>query len=194
MSLITRVKNLILSPKREWEAIAAEPFAMRAIYANHVVPLSGLSILAAFIGTSLIGYTVPGLPTFRIPVAAGLIAGIAQFVLGLATVWVIAQAIRVIAPHFGGRDDGQAAFKVAAYAYTPVWVAGLFQVLPGLSILSVLGLYVIYVLHVGLPRLMGSRTDKGLVYTACIVAIGVVLGVLVSLLAAQFIPASARGF
>ncbi len=194
MSLVTRVKNLILSPKAEWEAIAAEPFAMGAILRGHVLPLAGLSVLAAFIGTSLVGYTVPGLPTFRIPIGAGLIAAVAQLILTVPMIWLLAQAIRAMAPHFGGRDDFPAAFKVAAYAYTPAWVAGLFQAVPALAILSILGLYGIYVLHVGLPRLMGSRTEKGLVYTACVVAIGIVLGVLVGMAAALFIPPSARSF
>ena len=61
-----------------------------------------------------------------------------------------------MAPLFGGRQDFDSAFKLAVYSYTPVWLAGIFLLLPGLRFLILLGFYGAYVLALGLPRLMKS--------------------------------------
>ena len=48
---------------------------------------------------------------------------------------------------------------------TAAWLAGVFVILPALSILSILGLYSFYLYYLGLPKLMKAPADKALVYT-----------------------------
>ena len=45
-----------------------------------------------------------------------------------------------------GSEDFDSAFKLAVYSYTPVWLAGIFLLLPGLRFLILLGFYGAYVL------------------------------------------------
>jgi len=100
-------------------------------------------------------------------------AVIAVFVLGLI--------IDALAPSFGGTKNNAQALKVAVYAYTPAWVAGILNILPALGVLAILGaLYAIYLLYLGLPRLMKNPEEKSAGYTAVTVICGIVVGVIIS--------------
>ena len=50
MNLIERAKNIIVSPVKEWNVIAAETPDTGKIITGYVVPLAGAAALAAFIG------------------------------------------------------------------------------------------------------------------------------------------------
>jgi hypothetical protein len=75
----------------------------------------------------------------------------------------------VAAPLFGGRANFPNAFKLAVYSYTPVWLAGVFLLLPGLRFLMLTGLYGIYLLVLGLPPLMKSPAQRSAGFAALIV-------------------------
>ena len=53
-------------------------------------------------------------------------------------------------------------------AHTPVWLAGVFLLIPGLNFLMILGLYGSYLLWVGLPPLMGAPQENALLYALCV--------------------------
>jgi hypothetical protein len=119
---------------------------------------------------------------------------VAIYVLTLGLVYALAVMVNSLAPGFGGERDFLRAFKVAAYAPTAFWMAGAFYAFPTLSILALAGLYSLYLLHVGLPRLMGVPVERAVPYTFVIVLAAIVLGVGVDALAALMIPARYRGF
>ncbi len=53
------------------------------------------------------------------------------------------------------------ALRLTAYSFTPVWLAGIFLVVPGASFLAILlGLYGFYLMWTGLPVLMQSPRDE----------------------------------
>ena len=61
------------------------------------------------------------------------------------------------------------AFKLAVYSYTPVWLAGIFLILPGLRFLALTGFYGAYVLSAGVARLMKSPAQRTQIYVVVIV-------------------------
>jgi hypothetical protein len=69
-------------------------------------------------------------------------------------VYVMALIIDALAPTFQGQKNHPNALKLAVYSMTPAWLAGVFSLIPGLRPLSILGLYGLYLLRVGLPPLM----------------------------------------
>ena len=79
---------------------------------------------------------VPGIGTIRTPVVRWLFSAIFGYVMTCVTVLVLGVIINFAAPFFGGRRDFDSAFKLAVYSFTPVWLAGIFLLLPG-SALSV---------------------------------------------------------
>src|SRR5258708_38517353 len=87
--------------------------------------------------------------------------------LGMGVILVV--VIDLLAPLFGGQKNFDAAFKLAVYSYTPVWLTGIFLLLPGLRFLTLAGIYGAYALALGLPRLMKSPEQKSYGYAAVIV-------------------------
>lgn len=193
MNLVDRAKNLILKPKQEWEVIAAEPHTVQGLYTNYVMILAAIPAAAYFIGFSLIGTSMLGVG-YRVPIAHGVAHMITQYVLTLGLVYVFAIMIDMLSPHFGGEKNLVQSFKVAAFAPTAAWLAGIFYVIPAFSILGLLGLYSLYLLYVGLPILKRVPEDKAVPFVAVVLIAAIVLGVVVSALAALMIPTSVRGF
>jgi hypothetical protein len=188
-AIIARIQKLILSPTTEWDVIAGEDADMQRIYMNYVGPLIIAAALATAIGMSVIGVSY-GFGSYRLPAGAALGQGILQIVLGLAGVYITGLVINALAPQFGGTQDAGQAFKVAAYAPTALWVASLATILPQLAIIALLGgLYSLYLLYVGLPKLMKPAEDKALVYTLAIVGVMIVIYILIGVLAAMMLPA-----
>ena len=69
--------------------------------------------------------------------------------------------------------------KTAVYSATASWLVGVVGLFPALAPLGILGLYSLYLLYTGLPRLMRTPQDKALPYTAVVIAIAIVLGIVV---------------
>ncbi len=170
--LIERVKNILLTPVTEWPVIEREATTAGDIYKGYVAPLAAIGVIAAFIGLSLFG--VGGL--FRIGIGTGLVLGIIKYVLAFVGVFVVAWLVDVLAPTFGGQRDSLRALKVTAYSLTPMWVAGILNLVPALAIIGlVAALYGLYLLYLGLPVLMRNPQDKSLPYTIVVVLCSIVI-------------------
>ncbi|HET9763909.1 MAG TPA: YIP1 family protein, partial [Casimicrobiaceae bacterium] len=55
MTLIDRVKTILLSPKDAWPRIAAEPATVQSIYAGYIVILAAIGPLATLISFTVLG-------------------------------------------------------------------------------------------------------------------------------------------
>ncbi len=192
MNLVERVKRILLSPQSEWEVIAAEPTTTADLYTKYIAPLAAIGPVAQLIGFSVFGVSLPG-PNYRVPIGAGLTSAIVSFALALAGTYVLALIIDALAPTFNGQRSQAQALKVAAYSSTPYWLAGIFALLPGLWILSLLGLYSVYLLYLGLPVLMKAPRDRALAYTGVVIIAGIVLGIVISTIAGFFLRVPGYG-
>jgi Yip1 domain len=191
MSLVTRVKNIILTPKSEWPVIAAEPASTGGLLAGYVAPLAAIGILAGFVGHSIIGYSMPFMGTVRMPIIAGLSVAVFSYIMVFVGVFIIAAIVNALAPTFGGQKDFLAALKVTVYSQTPGWVASVITIIPMLGILVLIAmLYGLYLLYLGLPVLMKNPEDKSIGYTAvtviCAIVVYVVVGVLATAVTGMF--------
>lgn len=189
MNLVDRVKNILLQPKAEWAAIAAESTPTGELYTSYVMPLAAIGPAASIIGMSLVGISMPFMGTFRVPLGSAIAQAVTTYVLTLVGVFVIALIIDALAPFFGGEKNQAQALKVAAYASTPSWVAGIVLLLPMLGILSLLAaLYGLYLLYLGLPLLMKAPQDKALGYTAVVVVVAIVVMAVIGGVSSVFMP------
>ena len=194
MNLVERVKKILLQPKQEWGVIAAEPHTVQGLYTNYVMILAAIPAVAGFIGTCLIGFGMFG-TTYRVPIATGIAAMVLGYVLSLGSVYLLALVIDALAPNFGAEKNFMQALKVAAFAPTASWVAGIFYLLPTLAILAVIGaLYSLYLLYAGLGPLMKAPEDKLVPYTVVVILVAIVLTVVISVLSNLAMPSSVRGF
>jgi hypothetical protein len=175
MTLVERVKAILFRPHTEWMVIDQEPGQMRDLYIPYVAVLAAIPELANFIGQSVIGGYKP--------VGAGLMRAVIVYVLAFAVVYLVAVVIDLLARRFGGKKNWPNAFKLSVYSHTPIWLAGIFLLVPGLSFLLLLGgLLAFYLLWIGLPLLMHARSDSALPYAAIIAACALAPAIVLSML------------
>lgn len=166
--LIRRASAILVAPKAEWVRIEAENATIRDIHISYVLALAAIGPAATFIATQ-----VPGAgnrPTLAFAAAWALLG----YLLALAAVHLLALVANALAPRFGGRRDGVAAFKLAAYSSTAAWLARIFLIVPSpwAAVAGLLvSLYSFYLLHVGLPRVMHVPEARAGALTATLVVI-----------------------
>ncbi len=159
MSLIDRAKNIMLSPKTEWEAVANEEPNVQQILISYVLPLALIPAVAMLIGWGVIG--VWGFTSFNYGIAVALVQLLNAFIAVLVTSFVI----DALAPSFGSEKNFGKALQLVAYSMTPVWVAGILNIIPTIGWLgSLIGLYGLYLLYLGITPLMKTPEDKRVGY------------------------------
>ena len=181
MAMVDRIKNILLTPKAEWTVIAGETAPNGDILKSYVLPLAAIPAIAGFIGGSLIGHSMPFIGgTYRVPIVAGVGLAIFGFVMAIVGVYILSFIVNALASTFAAEKSDTQAFKLVVYSSTAGWLGGVFHLIPGLGILAVLAsLYGIFLLYLGLPRLMKCPEDKAIGYTAVIVVVAIVVFVVV---------------
>jgi hypothetical protein len=178
--LVSRIKNVMFSPKTEWEVIAPEPTTVAELSAGYVMPLAML--------VALMGYLRLPAPGIN-PALNGLALTLMLFVSALFGVLIVGLIINVLAPAFCGGRDSRQAFKVAAYSLTPASLSSVLALAPPIlaTLLQLLaGLYGVYMLHLGLPVLMRSAPKKAFGYTASVVSCTILVGVVFAVLSSVY--------
>jgi len=178
MNLVERAKAILLAPQSEWSVIEREPGDQAHLFVNYVAYLAAIPAVCGFIGMAIIGIPVPVIGTLRISLVSALIFAIVSYLLAFVTVYVVALIVDALAPTFGATRDPANALKLAAYSYTPVWLVGIFLLIPGLWFLRILGLYGLYLMWLGLPVLMKApaRESSTIGYFAAIIISAIVIG------------------
>jgi hypothetical protein len=180
MNLIARIKNIMFSPDAEWQAIAHESGDVKYLFTRYVAILALIPALARFISDSIIGQSVP-VGTFRVPLLPGLINLALGYLFAFVIVYATALIIDALAPSFRSHRNLPGALKLAVYSFTPVWLAGIFILIPGLRFLSILGLYGLYLMWTGITPLMGTPRDKSLFYAFCVVIAAIVVTIVLAI-------------
>jgi hypothetical protein len=150
--------------------------------------------VANFIGLCIVG-SGPFGSTHRMPLAAGVAYAVLMYLLSLGWVYVLAMVIHWFSPKFEGHGEFMDALKVAAFTATPAWLAGVFGIIPALSIIgNLVSLYSLYLLYLGLPTLTEPPREKETPYFCVVVLTMIALTVAFYIVAALMIPSPLRGF
>jgi hypothetical protein len=151
MKGIWRVIRILTDPSAEWGRIGNEPDDSFALLIGTVAPLALVPALCGFIGACVIGVVVSGKGELHAPILDGFAAALFGYAMSFAAVLLLGLVIMLAVPLFAGRRNFARALKLAVYSAIPVWLAGVFLLLPGLRFLMLLGCYGVYVLIAGLP-------------------------------------------
>jgi Yip1 domain len=176
--LIARVKGILLQPRTEWGVIDNEISSIGGIYKGYVMALAAIAPVATLIHGVVFGYSLFGI-TYHPSIGGAIGTAVMSYLLSLVSVFALGWVIDMLAPSFGGAPNRLQAFKVAAYSATASWVAGIFNLLPGLGFLTVLGFYSLYLLYLGLPKLMKVPEDKAVPYTLVSIVAAAILFLIV---------------
>ncbi len=182
MNIIDRVKNILITPQKEWDVINGEQPNTPGIITGYVLPLAGAAAVAAFIGYGLIGVNF-GFGIKLKGMDLGLLHGLTVLIGALLSVFVSAFIIDALAPSFGSEKNMGKSVQLVAYSWTPAWIGGLFAILPSLAIVgSLAGLYGLYLLYLGLPKLKNTPQDKQVSYYVVSLIVMIVVFILIGLI------------
>ena len=185
MNLVARVQAILLKPKEEWVKIKDEPTTIQQLFVPYAVILAAIPAVAQFLGTALfLGFRIPGGGGSWI--TRSFLYAIFSYIMSLVVVYALGFIINALAPNFSSTQSLPQAMKLAVYSMTPAWIMGIFNLIPALGALSILGsLYGLYLLYLGFATpLMGTPKEKitGYFVVSLVVAIvlmfvvGIILG------------------
>ena len=169
MNAFVRAKAMLLDPAGAWLGMEKDIGDPAYLLSRYVAVLALIPALSSFVGATLIGVVAPSGAILRADPFDGLFGAIFSYATSCAIVLLLGLIISLLAPLFGGRRDFESAFKLAVYSFTPLWLAGLFFVLPGLRFLLLTGVYGIYLFWLGVPRLTKVPEAQSANFTAIIV-------------------------
>jgi len=187
-NLVARASAILMRPHETWDLIDAETTQIPDLYKTYVAPLAAIPAVCGAIGLLGLG----GIHIFGVhlrPSFTGVISEmVVSYVLTLVGVYILALVIDELAPQFGAARGRTQAFKLAAYSGTAWWVAGIFRLLPGIGGVFMLlgGLYTLYLMYLGLPKLMKVDDDRTTPYLAVSLVVTLLLTFLIGALSSCF--------
>ena len=157
-AIATRVIELMANPAKTWRAIREEPDHGRDLILGYVLLLALIPAVFGFLGNLLFGEGF----------LYALVYSILLLGVFVGSVFALGVLVNTMAPSFGTVRNENAAFKLVAYASTPVWVAGFLTLVPQLSLLAMLAGfgYAIYLFRIGCQVLMKTPEEKALKFAA----------------------------
>ena len=184
MNIVERAKKIIVTPKTEWDVIEGENTPTQQLLVGYVLPLSAIAAIASFIGSALLGGLLGSMLGARVGIGGALLGAIIAVIMAVVSVFVIGFIVDALAPTFGGQKNMNQALKLVAYSYTPGWVFGILAIIPFLGWLAALvgAIYGIYVMYLGLPKLMKSPPEKSVPYLIVVIVCAIVLWWVIALL------------
>ena len=169
MNAVARVKAILIDPAAAWRGFEKDIGDPAYLLSRYVAVLALIPALSSFVGATLIGVVAPSGTILRTDLIGGLFGAIFSYAASCAIVVLLGLIIDLLAPRFGGRRNFEDAFKLAVYSFTPLWLAGIFLLLPGLRFLLLTGVYGIYLFWLGAPRLAKVPEQQAANFTLVIV-------------------------
>ena len=183
MDLVARAQAILMKPKEEWVKIKGESTSIAQLFTSYAAILAAVPAVAQFIGNGLVGKKIPFVGWVRYPLGSALFQAILYYIFTLVSVYIFGIVINALAPSFGSKQNLPNAMKLAVYSMTPMWIGGVFYIIPFLGFLAILAsLYGLYILYLGFDNpLMDTPKEKILGYLLVSIVVIVVLSLVVLL-------------
>jgi hypothetical protein len=187
MAFLEHTLGIMLHPNSEWKAIRSEKHSFKQVFLSHVPFLALIPCISFFIGVTQVGWTFGSGDPVKLTIQSAIqLCGVAYFAL-LAGVFILGEFINWMSRTYGVEGSAEkrhyAGTALAVYVTTPVFLAGIFGVYPGLwlnvSALGIAGAYAVYLIYEGLPILMNISKDRAFMFASSIVTVGLVMMVIV---------------
>ena len=142
---------------------------------GYVVPLAAIGPVATFVALRVVGVPIAARAIYRTSAGVAFADAALAFALVLGGVVLIATLIAMLAPPFGAKRDFIRAFRISAYAYTPMLLGGALVLIPriggwqliALQILAAVDALVLLVM--GLIAIIGTSPRRAVVFAAVVV-------------------------
>lgn len=150
VDIINRVKAIIFKPGTALEEIHTEEITEKDLFKNYLIVIAAVPAIAGFLGSLFAGENF-----FR-----ALLWAVLFFGFSIAGVWAAAKVLNFFATSFKVEQDYLAFLKLSAYAFTPIFLACIFFLIPPIYVFSILGIYGFYIFWIGLPKLVDCPDEE----------------------------------
>ncbi len=107
-----------------------------------------------------------------------MIIAVAYYLIMLVGVFTMGLIIQRMGQAYGTEQPLSRTVTLAAYTATPLFLIGIFELLPILWVNFLVGLpalgYSVVLLYTGLPIMMGISEEKGFLFSSAVLAVGLV--------------------
>jgi hypothetical protein len=169
MNIIDRVKNILLTPKTEWEVINGETATPQSLLMGYVLPLAIVAAAGSLLKGLLFAGTF-GLKYFILTAAIAFIASVISY-------YITVIIVDMLAPSFASEKDMGKSAQLVAYSTTPSYIGALLSFIPIVGWLIALAAwaYGVYLMYLGIGSLKKTPEDKKVVYMIVAFLIMIVL-------------------
>ncbi|MBT2339889.1 MULTISPECIES: Yip1 family protein [Pseudomonas] len=171
--------KLFTHPEFAWKEIREEEQAHPRHYLAHLLLLALIPAVCLFIGITWTGWSLAENETVRLTQASALQLCVLLYLTIVAGVVLMGVFIRWMSRTFDARPSLNQCIGFAAYTATPYFLAGLSGLYPSrwlaIIVLLAASAYSTFLLFVGLPRFMSLKKEQGLLYSACVWGVGLLV-------------------
>ena len=173
--ILSRAYGLFRDPKLEWDQIKAEETTIASILLGYVAPLSGFFSVCVLVGSLFFEHP---------PFVKAVISAIVTFLVLTGMIYLIGFILNTVAEYFDAQRNELGSQKVAAYAFTPFFLSGVFWLWPPLIWVSIIAVGLsAYLLYRGLIPLMKAPVERATPYAVTVCTVGLVAFIAAFLLA-----------
>ena len=184
-NLFVRSKNLIVSPKKEWESIFNEKSDINNVLASYVLPYLGILSLITFVSYIASHHNVP--------YEAALKRALSEFTSFFFGLYVTFYITKNILPKFTSKlyfsDVKNISYKLIAYSSIAIYLVKIaIALIPQLNILQFMGVYCAYLAWAGTGYIGAFETrDLRIVLTVVVSVLLLFVPYFISMLFFQFV-------
>lgn len=183
--MISHVAGLFTHPAQEWKAISETEESISHMYFSHVLFIAMVPPIAAYIGTTKIGWTVTQSGSVVLTESSALILSALMYLTMLAGVAVMGVFIKWMSLTYHSSPALARCIVFAAYTATPLFIAGLVLLYPTPLLVMLVGVaaifYTVYLLYSGIATFMHITEEEGFMFASSVLTVGMVM--LVALMA-----------
>lgn len=171
--------KLFTHPEFAWKDIREQEQAHPSHYLGHLLLLALIPTVCLFIGTTWTGWSLAENETVRLNAASALQLCVLLYLTIVAGVVLMGLFIRWMSRTFDARPTVNQCIGFAAYTATPYFLAGLMGVYPNRWLAAIVLLaasaYATFLLFVGLPKFMNLKKEQGVLYSASVWGVGLLV-------------------
>ncbi len=178
-ALLIRVKNILIRPRDEWRAIRDEPKTYPAIIFHYIAILAAIPPTAAVIDGIVSGRFASKKSSLFF-LSYLLLPNLLWYGISIVDVVITGAIITVIVTASESRLSGLEGLMIAAYSFTPLFMAGVLAFIPGMNWIIYAAIpYSVYLLFLGILGLKATGRKQAMGYAiAVFLAASVILGVM----------------
>lgn len=178
--MLSHFWGLLTHPHQEWAAIREHPPGIIRLYLGQVMWLAALPALCTFIGTTRVGWSLPGNDQIvKLTEGSAIAMAVLAWLAIMAGVAIMGAFIQWMGETFGSKPSLEQCIAFSCYCAAPLFLAGLCGLYPSIWLAIVAGTIAAsasaWLLYSGLPTFMQIPKEQGFVYASSVLCIGLVI-------------------